>query len=79
MADNNDLKVVVGLDLPKSKIEVEKDLRLLEDILSRSDKGKLQIAAGLNTGKTIGIINQQIKVMNMLWAISLFYMTMVLV
>ena len=61
MADNNDLKVIVGLDLPKSLIEVEGDLKILKKMLDRTDGGKLKITAGLNLGKTIGNINTQIK------------------
>ena len=58
---NTTVKVIVGLDLPKSLIEVEGDLKILKKMLDRTDGGKLKITAGLNLGKTIGNINTQIK------------------
>ena len=60
MAENNDLKVIVGLDIPKSVVEIEGDLKIIEKALAKSDEGKLKITAGLNVGKTIGIINKQL-------------------
>lgn len=61
MAENNDLKVIVGLDIPKSVVEIEGDLKIIEKALAKSDEGKLKITAGLNVGKTIGIINKQLS------------------
>lgn len=61
MAENNDLKVIVGLDIPKSVVEIEGDLKIIEKVLAKSDEGKLKITAGLNVGKTIGIINKQLS------------------
>lgn len=61
MADNNDLKVIVGLNIPQSVVEIEDDLKIIEKTLANNDKGKLKITAGLNVGKTIGIINKQLS------------------
>ncbi len=61
MAENNDLKVIVGLDIPKSVVEIEGDLKIIEKALAHDDKGKLKIVGNLNLGKTIGNVNTQIK------------------
>ena len=61
MADNNDLRVIVGLDIGKSAIEIEKDLPELEKLLASKDSGKLKIVGQLDTIATEKNINQQLS------------------
>ena len=61
MADNNDLKVVVGLNLPKSVLEIKKDLVKLADELAGSDDGKLKIVGQLDLGATEKKIKAQLS------------------
>lgn len=62
MADNNDLRVIVSLDIPKSVPVIEKDLRKLENILANNSKnGKLSLVGRLDPEKTKNIIEKQLS------------------
>lgn len=64
MADTNDLRVIVGLNVTESAVEIEKDLPELEKILASKESGRLKIVGQLNVKETEKLINAQLSELN---------------